>query len=52
MPANEDDVVAERQQLPFDGANQRVVVPARQVGASDGALEQDVADDRKSLVCG
>src|SRR5690606_23453761 len=37
-------LVAERQQLLLDRADQRVVISARKVGTSDRSLEQDITD--------
>src|SRR5690606_13289292 len=47
VAADETNVVAERQQLLLDRADERRVVAARQVGAPDGAVEQDDADMRQ-----
>src|SRR6516165_8458774 len=44
MAANETDVVAKRQQLFLDRPDQGRVAAARQVGAPDRTVEQDVAD--------
>ena len=44
VAADEADLVAERQKLLLDRADQRGMVAARQVGAPDRAAEQHVAD--------
>ena len=48
VAAQEGDVVAERQQLVRDRAQQRVVVAVGEVGAPDRAAEQHVADEREA----
>src|SRR5829696_4054666 len=49
VAADESHIVAERQKLRGDRLDQRGMAAARQVGASDGALEQHVADNGKAL---
>ena len=44
MAADEADIVAERQDLVTDGIEQLLVIATRQVGASDRAVEENVAD--------
>src|SRR4029077_14412426 len=44
VAADEADIVAERQQLFLDRVDQRGVAAAGQLGPSDRAVEQDVAD--------
>src|SRR5262245_49972768 len=44
---NERDVVAQRQDLRLDRADQRVVIAAREVRATDRALEEHVPHDRE-----
>jgi hypothetical protein len=48
MTANERKVVAQREQLLLDGADQSLVVAIRKVGPPYRAAKQDVTDDRKS----
>src|SRR4051812_44559701 len=47
MAGQDGDVVAERQQLPLDAADQLVVIAIGKIGAPDRALKQRVADQRK-----
>ena len=49
MSRHEGNVVAKRPQLAGDRRNQRVVVPAREIGATDGTLKQHIADQRQLL---
>src|SRR5215207_10836985 len=49
VAAEEGDLIAERQQLLFDRADERGVIAVREVGASDRAAEEDIADDREGL---
>src|SRR5690606_24413731 len=47
VSGKENRVVAERPQLLRDRIKQLLVVAAREIGAADRPLEQDVADDRE-----
>src|SRR5436190_22040603 len=49
VAADEDEVVAERQELGLDGVDQGGVVAVGEVGAADGAAKQHVADEREAL---
>src|SRR4051794_25028763 len=49
VAADEGDVVAERQELFPDRAEQRLMAAARQVGATDRAAEQHVAHDGEAV---
>src|SRR5687768_7242053 len=44
VPRHETDVFAERPQLAGDGLDQVPVAAAREVGAANGALEENVSD--------
>src|SRR5260221_489650 len=46
MPWIHHRIVAKRKQHAFDGRNQRLVVPARKMGAADRAGEQRVAHEQ------
>jgi hypothetical protein len=50
MPADKHQVITKRQHLCFDGLDQSRMIPARKIGSAHGPSEQDVADDRKTLV--
>src|SRR5262249_40434967 len=49
VAADEDEVVAERDELRLDGLNEGGVIPIGEVGAPDGASEQHVANEGKAL---
>src|SRR5262249_1134701 len=49
VAADEDEVVAERDELRLDGLNERGVIPVGEVGAADGAAEEHVANERKAV---
>src|SRR5919198_2376198 len=49
VTADEEDIVAERQQLRLDGAGQSRVIAVGEVRAADGAAKQNVADQCKAL---
>ena len=48
MARHEGDVVAQRPELADDGIDQRRVIAAREIGASDRPLEQHIAHDRQA----
>src|SRR6516164_8269855 len=48
MATNEADIVAERQQLVLDRLDQGCMIAARNIAASDRAVEQDIADMGKA----
>ena len=43
MTGNEGNIVAQGPEFFGDGGNQGGMVAAREIGAADGALEQDIA---------
>ena len=49
MPADEGEIVAERQHLGTDGVHQRLVAAERQVGAADRALNSTSPIEREPL---
>src|SRR3712207_1498057 len=50
VAADEGDVVAERQELVLDRADQRLAVAAGKIHAPDGALEEHVTHKGKALI--
>ncbi len=50
MSADEGVVIAERQQLGFDGFDERIVIAVGEVGAPDRAFEQHVTHQDEPLL--
>lgn len=48
MARQETHVVPERKEVLADGADQGIVIPARQIGTADRTLEEHVTHDRKA----
>ncbi len=50
MSGDEFHIVAQRPKPVTDGVNELIVIPSRQIGASDGASKQHVTDQRQAVI--